>query len=179
MANPLDLLPLIDGSTYTFFNQEVSNEQIGPGNRKKLEIGAGRGFYFGTVTTIIGKGGEKTELSITVDDFRADTTPQELYESGFVNPQGIAPGVSRYDTTNDIYTAIHNPQRIIGYNDTVKFAQRASNESEGVVVDATIFSIGITRPREFTKQYLKLVNPGFGNGDTVEEFLQTYEEDLQ
>jgi hypothetical protein len=123
-----------------------------------------RGFYFGAATTLVGIGAEDTEFSIVVDDFRADATPKELFESGFVNPIGIAPGVSRYDTDNDIYTAVHNPQRPIGFNDTVEFSQRVSDSASQVIPDTTIFSIGILKPRKFTREYLELVNP-----DIIEE----------
>jgi len=176
MTNPLDLLPLIDGNTYTFFNQDLSTT-VNPGNKKEVSLAqeTQRGFYFGTVSTIIGQGGEDMELSITVDDFRADATPKELYESGFVNPQGIAPGVSRYDTDNNIFTAIHNPQRTIGFNDTVNFAQRVPNNADQLAVDASIFSIGITQPREFVRQYLELVNPAI----LVRDDIDFREEDLE
>lgn len=175
MANPLDLLPLIDGNTYSFINQDLS-ETVSPGQEKKVSLAeeVERGFYFGTVTTIVGQGGQDMELSITVDDFRADTTPQEMYESGFVNPLGIAPGVSRYDTDNDVYTAIHNPQRPIGFNDVVNFTQRAPNDGDNLAVDASIFSIGITEPRQFVRQYLELVNPSI----LIRDDLELREDDL-
>jgi len=179
MSSPLDLLPLIDGNTYTFVNEEVGGETISPGNSQVAQIsGVDRGYYFGIVTTIVGEGGQDTELEITVDDFVADTTPREMFESGFVNPQGIAPGVSEYDTTNNIFTAIHNPQRIIGFNDEVRFRQRAPNEASNLAVDSQIFSIGITKPREFARQYLQLVNPGAFDETEINTLIDRFEDRL-
>jgi len=183
MANPLDLLPLIDRDTYTFFDQNIGGAPIEPGKRESVQVGADRGFYFGAATTLIGKGAEDTELSIVVDDFRADATPKELYESGYVNPIGIAPGVSRYDTDNNIFTAIHNPQRPIGFNDTVRFTQRVADDAEQVIPDTTIFSVGILQPKKFIRQYLKLVNPAIIGGpelgvtdSELEAFINRFEE---
>jgi hypothetical protein len=178
MTNPLNLLPLIDGDTYTFFDQGLGGDPIRPGKRETVQVGVDRGFYFGAVTTLIGKGAENTELSIQVDNFRADVTPKQLFETGFVNPIGITPGVSRYDTDNNIFTAIHNPQMPIGFNDTVRFGQRVPNDAESVIPDTTIFSVGITKPKKFVRQYLKLVNPGIIGGpelgvsdDELENFI--------
>lgn len=183
MSNPLDLLPLIDGDTYTFFDQDIGGSVIEPGNKETVQVGVDRGFYFGAATTLIGEGAEDTEMSIVVDDFRADATPKELFESGFVNPIGVAPGVSRYDTDNNIFTAIHNPQRPIGYNDTVKFVQRAPDDAERVLPDTTIFSIGILQPKKFVRQYLQLVNPAIIGGpelgvtdSELENFIERFDD---
>lgn len=160
MTNPLDVLPFIDGDTYTFKNQELSGGIINPGNKKIVNVsGVDRGYYFGTVTVIQGEGGERVELSIKVDGFTADTTPRQLYNSGFVSPQGITPGLSKYDTDNNIFTAIHNPQRTIPFNDIVKFTQRAPADSDGVFADTSVFSIGITNEEKFVRQYLQITNP--------------------
>lgn len=177
MANPLGVLPLIDGDTYRF-NNETFNENIPAGKRALTDVNTNRGFYFGITSTVSGNGAEDTEMSITVDNFKADTTPRELFESGFMNELGIAPGVVRYDTDNNIFTVVHDPQRVIGYNDTVKFAHRASDDSDGISVDSTIFSIDIIQPRRFVEQYLELTNPAFGQSISKDRILSRFEESV-
>jgi len=178
MANPLDLLPLIDGDTYTFIDQGVTNKRLQPGQIEEAKVGVGRGFYFGSVVVINGEGGEDTELKISVDDFLADTSPKEIFNSGFVETSGITPGLSRYDTDANVFTAIHNPQRPLGYNDEVRFSQRAPETGETLRVNTTIFTIGITKPRKFVKQYLELTSPQVLANGNLESIVTQFEERL-
>jgi len=45
-----------------------------------------------------------------------------------------------------------------------------------VLVDSTIFTIGITQPRKFVKQYLQLANPKIlQERDGIDRFLQRFD----
>lgn len=173
MTNPLDVLPFIDGDTYTFENQVLRNRAIEPGNEERVQIsGVDRGYYFGSTTVIQGEGGEKTEITIKVDDFVADTSIKQLFDSGFVSPQGITPGISRYDTDNNIFTAIHNPQRTIPFNDKVIFSQKATNTSDRLRAETSIFSIGIINEERFVRQYLEFTSPQLAVTDRIDEMVE-------
>ena len=158
MSNIHSILPLIETDSWRWDRTLINQKTLKPTERKDL-ISSPKypGFiYFGTIS-VSGEGGEQAAIELKFDNAETKRTLGRLFSSGVQGSAGIAPGVTRYDTDNDIYVAELSPTPPISYLDNAEISVRAPDQHE-VTVDAFGIKLDILDADLFARSYERVIS---------------------
>ena len=143
MANIHSLLPLLADDSWRWDREELVDEQLPAGRTKNLlKDPLYPGFLYYGLVSVRGEDGEKAEVEIDIDTYNQKTTIEEGYLLGSTRPGGAAPGITRYDTENNIYAIVYQPSPPLAYLDNIEISISAPSRS-GVVVNSSALKLDI------------------------------------
>lgn len=158
MANIHSLLPLLDDESWRWDRANISDTQMRPGTSRQL-ISSPKysGFVYFGVISVLGQSGPKAEVEVEFDNANTQRSLGRLYNSGLTNTQGISPGISRFDTENDVYVTKLTPTPPIGYLDNAKIAIHSPQDDQ-IQVRAFGIKIDILDVDLFRESYQRITS---------------------
>jgi len=143
MTSPLNVIPFINRRSYSYVNPRIKDEELIAGSIKGAEVDARRGYFFGTIATIRGEGGEDVELIGRADDLTFTTTPFQLLQLGSDETVGLLPAIKRYDDENNVFTMRQSFPNAIPFNNIVDLRTRSPATGGPYTVDIQIFALSV------------------------------------
>lgn len=158
MSNIHSILPLLDDSSWRWDKQLLTEQRIRPGSDKDLFSNPTYpGFvYFGSIS-VSGESGPSASIEVGFDKANVERSIGRLYQSGISGGSGIAPGISRFDTENDVYVAELSPNIPISYLDNANISIHAPQD-DSVLVDAFGIKLDILDLELFSQSFQRVTS---------------------
>lgn len=158
MSNIHSILPLLDDNSWRWDRNTITRDTVRPGSSRDL-INSPKypGFIYFGVITVVGQKGPDSQVEVEFDNANTKRSLGRLYNAGLSGTEGISPGISRYDTENDIYVTRLSPTPPISYLDNAKISLHAPQD-ESVRVNAFGIKVDILDVDLFMESYENVVS---------------------
>lgn len=171
MANIHTILPLLSEDSWEWGKDELVNERVPAGRSESLFSSSGiPGFLYYGLVVVQGPQGEKTEVEIDLDTFQLKSTIEEAYTIGSTDAGSISPGIARYDTENNVYAVVFEPNPPLAYASNARINIVAPSQSD-IRVDSDALRLNITDRQRFRRSYQEATLSGL-----IDEFGRVSEE---
>ena len=153
MSNIHSILPLLANDSWEWGKDELNDERIPAGRSEDLFNASNiPGFLYYGLVVVTGEDGYLTEVEIDLDSFDLKTTIREAYNIGSTRPGVISPGITRYDTENDVYAVTFQPNTPLAYISNARIKVTAPSQT-GVIVNSDALRLNILDERRFMESY--------------------------
>lgn len=153
MSNIHSILPLLADDSWRWGKEELVDERVPAGRAENLFDASGLpGYLYYGLVVVQGTNGERTEVEIDIDQFQLKSTIEEAYNVGSTQPGPVSPGIGRYDTDNDLYSVIYQPNIPLAYVSNARIKITAPSQND-IVVNSDALRLDITDLRRFRESY--------------------------
>lgn len=158
MSNIHSILPLLDRDTWRWDKAEISTQTVNPSITKRLFGDPGYpGYLFSGLVVMSGSGAEETVIKLAVDDYEFESSVKRAYEIGATVVGPKAPAVIRYNTTDDLYVILYEPNPPLAYIENIDISVTAP-QGKDIVLEASGLKLDILDIDRFSRSYQDVVS---------------------
>lgn len=146
-------LPFVQEDTWEWTLVPVKNERIGAGNARDLfEVTGQPGWFYWGAFGVEGEAAQNTTLKVVTDTYENGFSLKQLFINGAYDRSSDFPSITRYDTEDNLFSLLWEPQPPLPFSDRIKIRLSAPN-NEDITINTSITYITITDPQQFVRSY--------------------------
>jgi len=146
-------LPFVERDTWDWTIEPIKNKTIGAGNSKDLfEVTGQPGWFYWGAFSVQGENAQATNLKVVTDNYENDFSLKQLFINGAYDRSSDFPSITRYDTDENLFSLLWEPQPPLPFSDRIKIRLSAPN-NEDITINTSITYITITDPQQFVRSY--------------------------
>lgn len=158
MSNIHTILPLLDRDTWRWDKAEITSQTVRPSITKRLFGDPGYpGYLFSGLVVVSGSGAEETVVKLSIDNYEFESSIKRAYEIGATIVGPKAPAVVRYNTTDDLYALLYEPNPPLAYIENIDISITAP-ENEDIVLESSGLKLDILDLDRFSRSYQDAVS---------------------
>jgi hypothetical protein len=146
-------LPFVDRNTWDWTIQPIRNKTIGAGNSKDLfEVTGQPGWFYWGAFSVQGENAQRTNLETITDNYENGFTLEQLFINGAYDRSSDFPSITRYDTDENLFSLLWEPQPPLPFSDRIKIRLDAPG-NEDILINTSVTYITITDPQSFVRSF--------------------------